>query len=169
MKHLTLIAILTLTAVFSFAGPVRDFTLPDIDDQNVSLSDYMGDYIIILDFWASWCAPCMRLMPELEKIHSDYEDIKVIGISIDNPRSINRAKTLVRSQKYTMVSLFDPEQEIMDRFQVTSVPHTFIIGYDGEIIYEHTGYNRGDEEEFLEVINQYKASQEAGQAQEDNE
>lgn len=135
---------------------VRDFSLPDMNDRQVSLYDYVGEEIVIIDFWASWCAPCMRLMPELDKIHNENDGVTVITISIDNPRSVSRAKSIVRSQNYSMITLFDTNQEIAQRFQVTSVPHTFVIGYDGEIFYEHTGYTRGDEEELLEKVLEYK-------------
>ncbi len=159
-----IILVITLGLMLSFLGAeedsidtVRNFSLPDINDREVSLYDYVGEEVVIMDFWASWCAPCMRLMPELDKIHNEHEGVTVIAISIDNPRSINRAKSMIRSQNYSMVALFDTNQEIAQRFQVTSVPHTFVIGYDGEIIYEHTGYSRGDEEELLEKVLEYKA------------
>ena len=48
--------------------PVQNFTLPDINNQNISIADHLGKNLIVLDFWASWCAPCMLLLPELEKI-----------------------------------------------------------------------------------------------------
>lgn len=131
---------------------VQDFTLPDINNNNVNISDYLGDSIIVLDFWASWCAPCMRLLPELEKIHQEYDEVTVITVSIDNPRSVNRAKSLLRSQRYTFISLFDTNQDVMSRFQVTTVPHTYLIDLEGEIVYDHTGYTRGDEDELIRKI-----------------
>lgn len=156
---LTLALLLSLSWVINVsAEPVRDFTLPDMNDRPFSLSSILGEQIIIIDFWATWCAPCMRLMPELEKIHKENDDITVLMISIDNPRAVSRAKSHIRSQKFTMTALFDTNREISNRFQVTDIPHTFVIGYDGSIIYEHTGYVRGDEEELLEKIIEYRQS-----------
>ncbi len=157
MKVIALIITLMLATGLNSAELARDFTLLDINDREISLyDDIIGDQIIIIDFWASWCVPCMRYMPELEKINNEYDEILVVGISIDNPRSVNRAKSLIRSQKYTMINLFDTNQEVMERYQVTTVPHTFVLGYNGEIIFEHTGYSRGDEDKLIEIIQEYK-------------
>lgn len=156
MRLLILVMLCISLPVFMLSSEtVQDFSLPDINNNNVSFSDHLGEGLIILDFWASWCAPCMRLLPELDKIHSDYDNVTVITISIDNPRSVNRAKSLIRSQRYSFITLFDTNHEIMKRFQVTTVPHTFLISPSGAVLYEHTGYTRGDEESLKAEIEKH--------------
>lgn len=130
----------------------NDFTLPDIDNNEVRLADLVGEGIIILDFWATWCQPCMRLMPELDKINQDYEEVQIIGVNVDNPRSMNRAKSLVRSNRYSFQTLYDTNQDVMKKYQVTSIPHTIMIDREGKVVYEHIGYQRGDEKELREKI-----------------
>ena len=156
MKHRINIALVCILAIsfqtFLYSGSIRDFTLPDINNQQVKLSSLTGDNIVVLDFWASWCVPCTRLMPELEKIHKDFENVTVVTVSIDNPRALNRAKSMIRSQGYSFISLFDTNQDVMKQYQVTTVPHTFILDRDGTIVYEHTGYTRGDEKGLIEKI-----------------
>jgi peroxiredoxin len=153
MRHLILLTISLLLSITLLQGEaIQSFTLPDINNQEINVTDYLGSDLIIIDFWASWCAPCLRLLPELEKIHSENDEVTLLAISIDNPRSVNRAKSLIRSQRYTFVTLFDTNQEIMKQFQVTTVPHTFLISPSGEILYEHTGYTRGDEEKLKAEI-----------------
>ena len=150
-KIIVILSLMLMLAKLN-SEPIQDFTLPDINNQNVSISEFIGEKLIVIDFWASWCAPCMRLLPELEKIHREYDQVEVITISIDNPRSVSRAKSLIRSQRYSFLSLYDTNQEVMNRFQVTTVPHTFLINIDGEIVYEHSGYSRGDEEKLITEI-----------------
>ena len=132
--------------------PVQNFTLPDINNQNISIADHLGKNLIVLDFWASWCAPCMLLLPELEKIEQAYDKVSVISVSIDNPRSVSRAKSLLRSQRYSFLTLFDTNQDVMKQFQVTTVPHTFLLNQAGEVVYEHSGYTRGDEAKLISEI-----------------
>ena len=153
-KLLIVLSMFLFTALLN-SEPVQPFSLPDINNENVNISEFMGDNLIVLDFWASWCAPCMRLLPELDKIDQDFDNVKVITISIDNPRSVSRAKSLIRSQRYNFLTLFDTDQEIMKRFQVTSVPHTFLIDMEGKVVYEHTGYTRGDEEKLIAEIQRH--------------
>lgn len=153
MRFSILMTMLLLMMTISLQSEaVRDFTLPDMNNQNVTLSSFLDKGPVILDFWASWCAPCMRLLPELEKIHAEYDNVTVVAVNIDNPRSVNRAKSHIRSQKHTFVTLFDTNQEVMKQFQVTSIPHTFLLNENGVIVYEHTGYTRGDEEELREEV-----------------
>ncbi|MBW6515177.1 MAG: TlpA family protein disulfide reductase [Candidatus Cloacimonetes bacterium] len=162
-----LIGILMLFGVLN-SEPIRNFTLPDVNNQNVNIADHIGKGLIVIDFWASWCAPCMQLLPEIEKIHREYEDVKVITINIDRPRDVNKAKSLLRSQKYTFTTLFDTNQDVMKQFNVSSIPHTFLISLDGEIVYEHIGYTRGDEakltseiEELLSLITKQEVEEKA--------
>jgi len=160
---LTIIMILSILFTTSLLNsePVLDFSLPDVNNQSFKLSDHIGEKVIVIDFWASWCAPCMRLLPELDKIDQAHEDVIVIAINVDNPRSVNRAKSLIRSQKYSLITLYDTNQEIMNRFQVTTIPHTLLLNFDGEIVYEHNGYTRGDENELLKEIEQELSKQES--------
>jgi thiol-disulfide isomerase/thioredoxin len=160
---LTIIMILSILFTTSLLNsePVLDFSLPDVNNQSFKLSDHIGEKVIVIDFWASWCAPCMRLLPELDKIDQAHEDVIVIAINVDNPRSVNRAKSLIRSQKYSLITLYDTNQEIMNRFQVTTIPHTLLLNFDGEIVYEHIGYTRGDENELLKEIEQELSKQES--------
>ncbi|WP_455663055.1 redoxin domain-containing protein, partial [Pradoshia sp.] len=64
-----------------------DFTLKDLEGQEVSLSDYKGKKVF-LNFWATWCNPCKEEMPEMEKIHQKYEDVAILAINLDTDEDI---------------------------------------------------------------------------------
>ena len=155
-RLLLILSVIIMISILD-GSPIQEFSLPDVNNQNVNISDYIGQTLFVLDFWASWCSPCMLFMPELEKIHNEYDDVTVITINVDNPRSVNRAKSLLRSQRYSFVTLFDTNQDIMKRYQVTSIPHTFLVNLAGEIVYEHVGYTRGDETKLKAEIEKHRA------------
>jgi thiol-disulfide isomerase/thioredoxin len=143
--------VLTAITLLS-AQKYEDFSLPDINNNEVKLSEHIGKGIVILDFWATWCQPCVKLLPEMDKIHQEFEDVTVIAINVDNPRLVNKAKGQVRSQKYSFVTLFDTNQTVMKKYRVSSIPQTFVYDTEGKVIYEHSGYTKGDETKLREII-----------------
>jgi cytochrome c biogenesis protein CcmG, thiol:disulfide interchange protein DsbE len=158
MNHRNVLAftlILLTLSVASYAESIKDFTLPDMNNQQQRLSSLTGENLILLDFWASWCVPCTRLMPELQKIDQEFDNVTVVTVSIDTPRAVNKAKNIIRTQSYTFISLFDTNQDVMKQYQVTTVPHTFLLDTEGNIVYEHTGYTRGDEKELITRIKEF--------------
>ena len=65
-----------------------DFTLPSVDDKAITLSECYAKSFVLLDFWASWCGPCIREIPELQKLHSQHKDrLKIISISVDESKA----------------------------------------------------------------------------------
>jgi len=152
---ITLLLFLPLTILA--AGEIPDFILKDINDNPVKFSELLGKGPIIIDFWASWCKPCMKELPELSSLQTKYDTlITIVCISADRPRSVARAKGIVKSKQFSFITLFDQNREVQKLFNITSIPRTFIVNKNGEIVYEHTGYRRGDEkhleEELLKIL-----------------
>jgi thiol-disulfide isomerase/thioredoxin len=110
-----------------------DFALRDLDGNSVRLSDFKGQYVY-LDFWASWCAPCirsMRVMKELNEKYSNY--VKIISISLDAKE--RKAKNFVEKYGYDWTFLhFGAEPEIKEKYGIVAVPTYFLIGPQGELI-----------------------------------
>lgn len=117
-------------------NPAPDFTMTDIDGQEVSLSDFRGK-VVYLDFWASWCGPCMREMPyfrELKERMADQEDLVYLYISIDTDQQAWR--NAVERNHITGVHLNTPGRErgVPALYNVKWIPTFFLIGRDGNII-----------------------------------
>lgn len=119
--------------IINVSDTIENFTLPNQNGQLVSLNDIKSKYIL-LDFWASWCAPCRKENAEISKYYSDFNknDFQIVGISVDK----NRDKWLsaLNMDKIQWVSLIDGELVINDKFGVTSYPTNFLIDSDYKVI-----------------------------------
>ena len=129
------------------AGKINDFTIKDIDNKRVTFSDLQGENLTIIDFWATWCKPCARAIPELITLYEDYKEkgVQVIGISVDSPRNLPKVKPFVNSMGITYPILLDSNNELMSELQVTSLPTILVVDSQNEIVLIHRGYRPGDE------------------------
>ena len=106
-----------------------DFTLEDLEGNKVSLSDYKGKKVF-LNFWATWCEPCKQEMPEMEKIHENYEDVVVLAINLDTEKDI---QGFMDEHDLTFQALLDVEEEVNDQYEVVSIPTSYFIDEEGII------------------------------------
>ncbi len=141
------------------ANKAPEFKLENMKGKVVKLSDFQKDGLVILDFWATWCAPCKKALPKMSKLHEKYENVNVVTICTDKPRKVANAKKLVKSQKYKFHTLFDTKGTVRKLYNVNNIPHTIVISPKGTILYEHTGYQDGDEKKLEKVIEEWTNTQ----------
>jgi len=114
------------------------FTLEDLQDEEVSLSDFLGN-VVILDFWASWCPPCRYSMPHLETLGTSYRNhgLVVLGVNLDENRQ--GAQTFLTDNGYsniiTLWKSYAAARAVKSLYGVTGIPHTFLIDRQGIIRY----------------------------------
>lgn len=108
------------------------FTLAGVGGKTVSLKDYKGK-VVLLNFWASWCAPCREEAPALEKLWSDYKARDFVVIAIAADRRPETARRFVSKLGLSFPALFDPEGTVRKLYEVTALPTTYLIGKDGKI------------------------------------
>lgn len=153
MKNIFAILLIVLVATQLFAADkAADFKLENLAGKQVKLSDLQENGLVIIDFWATWCTPCKKSLPKMNELHEKYDDVTVIAICTDKPRKKAEAVSHIKSNKFSFHTLFDPKKVVQKQFNVNSIPHALIIDQDGTILYEHTGYQRGDEKHFEEII-----------------
>lgn len=150
-RILILISIMILTTLLS-ADAMPDFRLPDMAGETVALQDLLGKGPVLIDFWADFCAPCKTAMPYLNELAEKYEELTVVMISIDAPKTQMRAKNYLKGKNYKFISLFDPEKILAKQLNVGTPPHSFILNPIGEIVYSHVGFEPGVEAEYEEHI-----------------
>lgn len=115
-----------------------DFTQPDVDGKPVKLSDFKGKYVLI-DFWASWCAPCRRENPNLLKAYEQYRSkgFEILGVSLD--KASDKAKWIkaIADDKLTWKQVGDMkgwDNEAAVQYEVKAIPMNFLIDPSGKII-----------------------------------
>jgi peroxiredoxin len=150
---LVLGCMLSVTALAEEPG-VPDFTLVNIQGEEVSLSDLLSAGPVILDFWATWCKPCLKAFPGLQSLLNDYGDrgLSVVTVSVDGPKSRARVAPLIRSKKYTFEVVFDSQGRVARKYGAMSLPRTLLISPEGEIVHATVGYrpsNHADLERLL--------------------
>jgi peroxiredoxin len=106
----------------------------------LSLADLEGE-VVVLNVWATWCAPCIREMPALEALHRRYRDqgLRVVGVSVDRGSAREAVRSFVEELDITFTIALDPDQTVMNRFRTLGVPETFLIGPDGIIAHRWIG------------------------------
>ncbi|NTV45320.1 MAG: redoxin domain-containing protein [Chlorobiales bacterium] len=136
-----------------------DFSAVDTQGQKVSLSGLKGK-VVLLDFWASWCAPCKQEMPFLIELHKTYKDkgFEVVAVNLDT-----QEKNMTRFIEQMSVSpefkilfkvISDPKAQIAGKYKLEGMPTTFLIDRQGHIRYRYTGFHPSKKENYKSDLEQ---------------
>ena len=148
-------------AFFTVSSFSQNRTLPSVKVKNlkgslVNIQTIENDgNPIVISFWATWCKPCKKELNAIAEVYEEWQDdtgVKLVAISIDDSRSSSKVKPYVNSSGWEYEIYLDPNRDLSRSLGVSTVPHTFLLDGDGNIIWEHRGYIEGDEEELLEQI-----------------
>ncbi|MFK7818349.1 MAG: TlpA family protein disulfide reductase [Planctomycetaceae bacterium] len=129
----------------------KDFEMKLLDGRDFKLSDAKGD-VIILDFWATWCGPCVRALPDYLEVMKELDSKGVRFIAVNQEESKDRIKKFLESRELKMTVGLDPNSKIGDLFNVESIPQTVVIGPDGKIEWLHVGYKTGVADALKETV-----------------
>lgn len=131
-------------SALGFDKQAEDFTLPDINGDMISLSDYQGENIY-LNFWASWCDPCNDEMPDIEKIYQEYTDKGLVLLTINTGEDKDTVEEYMKTNGYTFPVLLDLEMDVARQYKTSSIPVSFFINKEGEIVTKKEGLMTGEE------------------------
>lgn len=166
MKHfvITLFALMLATvAVAQNAQMPENVSIKSLDGKTVQSSVIQNDgKPIILSFWATWCKPCNKELDAIKEVYEEWQEetgVKLVAISIDDARSSSRVKPWVDGKAWDYEVYLDPNQDFKRAMNVVNVPHTFVIDGKGQIVWQHTSYVEGSEEEVIEAVRKAIAEQ----------
>ena len=114
--------------------------------------------VVVLDFWATWCPPCLRSLPALQKVHAHYKDnptVLIASVNIDStPDYAARVGAFMKSRKFDFPVIFDPGKRISNRYKIKTVPTMVIIDTKGHVSSVHTGLYSSSTDRLIEHIEQ---------------
>lgn len=141
----------------STAAQEPSFRLKDLDNDWKEFSDLKGEKLTVIDFWATWCQPCVRSMPLLNEIAEDFQDrgVSFIGVSVDGSRNQSKIAPFIRSMGIAYPVLRDMDSSMMKNLGVTAVPTLLIYDSSGNQVFFHEGFRPGDEQIIREHIEEH--------------
>ena len=123
------------------AQSAADFTVTDAQGNPVRLSDFRGRPVV-LNFWSSWCPPCRQEMPEFDRAHGELGDevvFMMVNLTDGARETVDAVSAFIREQGYGFPVYFDTQGTAADAYGIMSIPATFFIDGDGNIVFSHVG------------------------------
>lgn len=126
-----------------------DFKTTDCEGKTISLADFKGR-VVLLDFWATWCGPCVAAMPQMQDLARKFEGqpVTILGVNGDADKSAADIQAFLDRKKVTIRQALDPENKIGESYNVNAIPCVVFIGKDGKVEDVITGYSPGHASEF---------------------
>lgn len=150
------IILFLLLLFFSAVQPtaIGDFSLKNIEGGLFRLNDILGRKIIVVEFWATWCTPCKKLLKRLNTIQKQYRgQVEVVAISVDEASAFSAIESYIKVRGFEFTVLLDADSKVARIYNPTlKVPYTMIVNYQGEIVYTRPGYIPGVEHEIENLI-----------------
>ena len=148
----------------SIGKPAADFTLSMLGGEKFQLSKQKGK-IVVLDFWATWCGPCVRSLPGLIESMSGFsaDRVKFVGVNEDEPAQ--EVKEFLETRGWNLDVALDDGSHVGQQYGVDGIPHTVIIGPDGKVAWVKTGYTPDGETDAAKEVTQLLAAPPAAGAQ----
>lgn len=115
-----------------------DFKLKDLNGKELSLSDLKGKKVF-LNFWATWCPPCRSEMPEIEKLYQETKDSNLVIVAVEIGEPLDTVKSFIDSNKYNFKVLLDSDQNVASKYNIASIPTSYFIDEDGNIVSKNVG------------------------------
>ena len=131
-----------------------DWTLKTPDGKEVSLKKDLAGKVVLMDFWATWCGPCKRAMPGVQKVFEHYKDNKNVAVyGIATWEKDGDPAKYMKDQKYTYGLLLKGDDVAKD-YSVSGIPTFYIVGKDGKVFHASSGFKDGHDKELIELIDE---------------
>jgi len=157
MNKKLLISALSILLCLSAFSQVAKVDLKNLKGKTINTSELIKNdgKPVVISFWATWCKPCVKELNAINENFIDWNDetgVKVIAVSIDDTRSSSRVAPFINGRGWEFDVVLDSNQDFKRAMNVVNVPHTFLLDGNGKVVWQHTSYSAGDEEELYHEI-----------------
>ena len=156
MKKMMFLMLALFIGVSASAQSLPNVNVENQEGKVVSTRELVDGTPMIISFWSTTCKPCIA---ELNAINESlYEwleevDMKVVAVSVDDSRTLTRARGMAQGQGWDdFICLYDKNQDFKRAMNVASTPWVFVVDGKGNIVYSHSGYTPGSEQELFDKI-----------------
>ncbi len=131
-----------------------DFELETLEGEPFKLSDSRGKEVVVLDFWATWCGPCIKAMPSVMAAVDEFEGKGVRLVAVNQQEAAGKVSKFLEAKGWDLQVALDDDARspVSSKFGVTGIPTTFIIGKDGKVSMVHSGFSPGLKDQLVEDI-----------------
>lgn len=156
-KQYGLVALLVISTFLCKAQQqFPDVTIKTIDGKEIQTKDiFHKNEVTIVSLWATWCTPCQNELDELNDKNWKTKNIRIIGISVDDARSVGRVKSLVNGKDWDFDVFLDTNGDLKRALNIGPIPYLAIVK-DNKIVYTKTSYTPGSEDDLLKIIQKLK-------------
>jgi thiol-disulfide isomerase/thioredoxin len=155
MKKFIWILVFNLSFTLFAQEQLPNTTLKTLSGATTTLAEIAAvDDLIVVSLWATWCVPCKNELDAVADVYDDWVSetgVKYYAVSIDDSRTAKRVRPMINGKGWEFEILLDENSDLKRAFGVSTVPYTIIIK-SGEIVYKHTGYTPGFEDELYDQI-----------------
>lgn len=154
-RLLTVFAFVCFSLAVTAQGKLPNVTLKDLNGKSVNIAQYgQSDKPVIISFWATWCGPCLKELEAINKVYDKWKSetgVELVAVSIDDSRTRARVKPLVNGKSWDYTILLDENQALKRAMNVVNPPYTIIV-HKGKIVYTHSGYTPGAENDLYKEL-----------------
>ncbi len=142
-----------------------DFKLETLTGKDVKLADLKEKKVIVLDFWATWCGPCVKALPTISEVAGKFKDKGVVFYAVNQAEDAETVRAFLKDQDLDVPVLLDTEGAVGDKYGARAIPQTVLIGKDGRVQVVHVGLSPNLEEELTQQLTDLVAGKNLADAQ----
>jgi peroxiredoxin len=142
-----------------------EFTVKDLEGNEVSLASYKDKDAVILDFWSTWCGPCTAALPIISKVAGEFADKNVTFYAVNVGESPDVIKEFLTESKLNVPVLLDEDSSISELYGVSGIPQTVLIDKTGRIQVVHVGFGGDLEQKLTQELNDILAGKDLATAE----
>ncbi len=134
--------------------PAPPFEVPDLEGNTVSLASYLGKNVVVLDFWATWCGPCVAALPEINAVANSFKDRGVVFYAVNIGEEKQAVVDFLKEQKLDVPVALDQKSTVAGLYRASAIPQTVLIGKDGKIQVVHVGFGGNMKDQLTDELEQ---------------